>query len=148
MFVRDFIEVHQPFEAVAPRLVRDAVWLEPIAHDALEEAIATLGALGPHRSVDLGLPPVTVRCARGPVRLRSDVLVMALRWETNLPAWMPFSLDGDLEVVPLGVERSHLALNANTLASPPVNDAVTRRVAETGVRAFLRQLASSLEPVS
>ena len=36
MFVRDFVEVFQPFEAVAPCLVRDASWLDPIAHDALD----------------------------------------------------------------------------------------------------------------
>ena len=143
MFVRDFIEILQPFEAVAPRLVRNAAWLDPIACDALEEAVATLGALYPDQAVQLGIP-LSVRCERGPVRLRADTLVMPLRWETNLPAFLHPSVDSDLEVLPLGAARSQIALNANTCTNPGDDDAVTRRVAETGVRAFLRQLAANL----
>ena len=30
MFVRDFIAIDQPFESVAPQLLQDAAWLEPI----------------------------------------------------------------------------------------------------------------------
>ena len=42
MFVRDFLAVEQPFELVAPRLLQDAAWLDPIAHDAVAEAIDAL----------------------------------------------------------------------------------------------------------
>jgi hypothetical protein len=148
MFVRDFIEIHQPFEAIAPRLVRDAAWLDPIAHDALEEAIAVIGALHPDEAVRLGVPPLTVQCVRGAVRLRADALVMPLRWDTNLPAFWPPSLDGDLEVVPLGETRTQVALNANTCPSPRDRDAITRRVVETSLRSFLRQLAANLNRTS
>jgi hypothetical protein len=144
VFVRDFIEIRHPFEAVAPRLVRNAAWLDPIAHDALEEAVAILDALWPDHPVHPRLSLVSVRCARGPVRLRSDTLVMPLRWETNLPGSFLSCLDGDLEVVPLGADRSQVALNANTCAASSDRDAVTRRAVETGLRAFLRELAANL----
>ncbi len=148
MFVRDFIEILRPFEAVAPRLVRDAAWLDPIAHEALEEAVATLSALHPDQPVDRRLALLNVRCVRGPVRLRSGALVMPLRWETNLSALLLPSWDGDLEVVPLGADRSQIALNANTGAASRDRDAITRRVVETSLRVFLRQLATQLELVS
>jgi hypothetical protein len=148
MFVRDFIEIGQPFEAVAPRLVRDAAWLEPIAHDALAEAVMTFAALRPDQPVHQVLSRLSVRCERGPVRFRSDALVMPLRWETNLPAFMLPSLDGDLEVVPLGADRSQLALNATMDAFSSDRDAIALRVVETSLRSFLRQLAASLDPAS
>ena len=144
MFVRDFIEIDRPFEAVAPRLVRDAGWLDPIALAALEEAVATMRVLHPYQPIQLDVPPMTVRCTRGPVRLRADTLVMPLRWDTNLPASLLPDVDGDLEVVPLGADRSQLTLNANTFASSRDRDA-TRRVVETGLRSFLRGLAASLD---
>jgi hypothetical protein len=147
VFVRDFIEIRQPFEAVAPRLVRDAAWLDSIARDAIETAVATMGAIRPDYPVHRGLSPLTVRCTRGPVRLRSDALVMPLSWETNLPTAVLPSLDGDLEVVPLGAGRSQMALSANKGASFGPGDAVTRRAVESGLRAFLRQLAEQLEVV-
>ena len=50
----------------------------------------------------LDLAPVTVHCARGPVRVRDDTLVMPLRWDTNVPAEVLPALTSDLEVVPLG----------------------------------------------
>jgi hypothetical protein len=148
MFVRDFIEIPQPFEAVAPRLVCNAAWLNPFLHAALEEAVSTLGALSTDEPLTLRLAPLTVRCGRGPVRLRADTLVMPLRWETNLPAFLVPDVDGELEVAPLGVVRSQLALNANAGPSSPGQDDIARRVMETELRAFLRHLAAEFQPMS
>jgi hypothetical protein len=145
MFVRDFIEIPRPFEAVAPRLVREAAWLDPIARDALAEAVATLGELRPDQPVDLGLAPLTVRCARGPARLRADALVMPLRWDTNVPAALVPPVDGDLEVVPLGGERSQISLDASARVAPGAGNGITRRVVETSLRVFLRRLAATLQ---
>jgi hypothetical protein len=143
MFVRDFIEIPLPFEAVAPLLVRNAAWLEPIAQHAVEEAIATRRALHPDQAVPAGVP-LEVRCARGPVRIRADALVMALRWEINPPVVLLSTVDGDLEVVPLGADRSQIGLDANTSARPSDGDVLTRRVIETSLRVFLSRLAASL----
>src|SRR5450631_2800447 len=101
VFARDFIEIPQPFEAVAPRLVRDATWFEPIARDAVEEVVATMGELYSDQSVHGGLAPLTVRCTRGPIRLRGGALVVPLSWETSPPTALVPSMDCDLEVVPL-----------------------------------------------
>jgi hypothetical protein len=147
VFVRDFIEIGQPFEAVAPRLVRDAAWLDPIARDAVEETVATMGAIRPDHPVHRGLSPLTVRCTRGPVRIRGGALVMPLSWETNLPTAVLPCLDGDLEVVPLGAGRSQIALSATNGASSGHRDDGTRRAVESGLRVFLRQLAAQLEVV-
>ncbi len=145
MFVRDFIDVPLPFEAVAPRLVRNEAWLNPIAHDALEEAAATLDALRPDPPRQAGLPPLSVHLTRGPVRLRADSLVMPLHWETNLPASVLPGVNGDLEVSPLGQDRSQVAVSATTWTSSAEHDGITRRVVETGLRSFLRRLAVQLE---
>jgi hypothetical protein len=147
VFARDFIEIPQPFEAVAPRLVRDATWFEPIARDALEEVVATMGELYPDQSVHGGLAPLTVRCTRGPIRLRGGALVVPLSWETSPPTALVPSMDCDLEVVPLGAARSQIALNANN-GAPGHRDVATRRAMESGLRAFLRQLAAQLEVAS
>ena len=125
MFVRDFIEIALPFEAVAPRLVRNADWLGPIAHHAVEETVATLTALQPDQPV-LFATPLKVHCARGPVRIRVDALVMPLRWESNIPESLLPAVDGDLEVVPIGADRSQVALSVNSPISLGNNDAVTR----------------------
>ncbi len=61
---------------------------------------------------------------------------------------MLHSLDGDLEVVPLGAGRSQIAINVNNGASSSDRDAITSRALESGLRAFLRQLAAQLELVS
>ena len=146
--MRDFIEIPQPFEAVAPRLVRNAAWLDPMARGAVEEAVATLGALRPEEPFQFDLSPLTVRCTRGPVRLRRDTLVIPLSWETNLATVVLPKLDGDLEVVPLGAGRSQITLSANNGAFDGRRDADTRHAVESGLRAVLRQLAARLETVS
>jgi len=143
MFVRDFIAIDEPFESVAPQLLQDAAWLEPIAYDAVVEAIRTLRALNPGQPLTLDLAPVTVHCARGPVRIRDDTLVMPLRWDTNVPAEVLPALTSDLEVVPLGRERSQVVMNA-TYRRADAPDHTTRRAVDTGVRAFLQGLASKL----
>jgi hypothetical protein len=148
MFVRDFIDIPQPFEAVAPRLVRDAAWLNPIARDALQEVVTALGALRSEQAVDVRLSQLDVRCTRGAVRIRVDTLVMPMRWDTNLPESVLPSLEGELEVLPVSADRSQLAVNATTPGAASQHDAITRRVIETGLRAFLRRLAGSFELVS
>jgi hypothetical protein len=144
MFVRDFIEVSQPFEAIAPRLVRNANWLDPIAHHAVEQTMATLFAQHPDRPDPLAVP-LQVRCVRGTVRLRADALVMPLRWESNVPSSVLPNLDGDLEIVPLGSARSQIGINARGSTVQSDSDEATRRAVEIGLRAFLRELADILD---
>ncbi|HMK97435.1 MAG TPA: hypothetical protein VK425_07805, partial [Acidimicrobiales bacterium] len=75
---------------------------------------------------------------------------LSIKWQAaERPALFPV-LEGDLELVPLGADRSRLILSASYV--PPLGElgrrldrAVLHRVAESTVRSFLRRLASSLE---
>lgn len=143
MFARDFLSVAQPFEAVAPRLVRDAAWMDPIAYDAVVGAVRTLGALHPGEPLTLDLPPIAVHCTRGLVRIRDDALVMPLRWNTNLPLDVLPRVTSDLEVAPLGRDCSHVVMSA-TYDRVAMPDHSMRRAIETALRVFLQGLAARL----
>lgn len=141
MFVRDFIEVPRPFEEVAPWLVRDASWLDPIVHDALKRANAPDQGVASDGSATRDGPPTAVHCVRGPVHVRTDSLVVSVRWDTNPPGGVLPVLDGDLEVAPLGQSRSQVSLSAQCQPSGRTDPAL-QRVAEIAVRTFLEQLAA------
>ena len=145
MFARDFVTVTQPFEAVAPRLVQDAAWMDPMAYEAIVDAVGTLRALHPSQTLTLDLPSIAVHCTRGLVRLRDDALVMPLRWNTNIPPAVLPRLTSDLEVAPLGRNRSQVAINT-TYRGVGTADPSVRRAVETALRAFLHGLASRLHP--
>jgi hypothetical protein len=144
MFVRDFIQVSRPFEDVAPRLVRDADWLNPVVHDALEDAMRAHETWPPGAPIGAELASPAVRCTRGPVRIRTDTLVVLLRWEADPPIGPIPSLEGDLEVAPMGESRSQLSLSAQC-APFGRSDPASQRVVETGLRAFLERLALVFE---
>ena len=144
--MRDFIEVPRPFEEVAPGLVRDAQWLNPIVHHALEEA----SEAGHREPVDGtgtdGAALTSVHCVRGPVRIRADSLVVPVHWDTDPPDGVLPVLDGDLEVAPLGESRSQVSFSA--YCRPYGRwDPGTQRVAEVAMRAFLERLAALFNAV-
>ena len=141
MFARDFIDVSQPFEAVAPALLQDPTWMDPIAYHAVVHAVGTLRALRPGRPLTVDVPPIAVHCTRGLVRIHDDALVMPLRWNTNLPSAVLPQLASDLEVAPLGPDRSQVVLSA-TYHRVETPDHTMRRAVETALRAFLRGLAA------
>lgn len=148
MFVRDFIHVGQPFEAVAPRFVADPSWLGPIAEDAARVAHDVAlslfpPAIGGSQRTRRARP---VRCEIGPVRARDSSLLVPL-WlmRTDPDAVLP-DLAGDLEVAPVGAMRSLLAFGATYRREG--SDAATRerieRATEAGVRTFLTGIAANL----
>jgi hypothetical protein len=130
MFVRDFIHVEQPFETVAPRFVADARWLHALSDDD------------------------RMHFETGPVRVRLDSLVVPLSMSAVGPSGTAESgpagalppLEADLEVSPLGPDRSQLTLSATYRrpgASGPEAQ-LAQRAAEAGVRSFLQALAALL----
>lgn len=170
MFVRDFILVARPFQSIAPRFLRDPRWLHPIVDDALSEAArvssALAGSPAPSEellgevAVDIDLEQA-VRFDRGAVRPRARGLVVPIAWSHAVDlSWFP-SISGDLEIAPIGLSQSELVLNAtyqgpdqpdDTIAATQrpgdatlVDSALVHRVVETGVRAFLQNLALTLE---
>ena len=146
MFVRDFIYVDRPFAEVAPRFVNDRGWLWPVAARAGAEAAAVADAIrttsGRNRARDRDVALET-----GPVRARQDSLVVPLRLGDDDGGRVP-ELDGDLEVTPIGPGRSLLALNARYRRSGRASDDAVGRIAEACVRAFLRELADTLDETS
>lgn len=152
MFVRDFIHVAQPFEAVAPRFVSDTSWLAPIAEEAAGVArdVATRLLDGRARAAE-ARPAGPVRCEVGPVRARAESILVPM-WlvdESRVPA-LP-DLAGDLEVAPVGTERSLIALGATYRRSTGEREELRRleRATEAAVRSFLHGIASFLHrPVS
>jgi len=124
MFVRDFIHIAQPFENVAPRFVSGANWLLEVAGD----------------------DTATVRYETGPARARLDSLIVPIVMDDTTEEGLP-RLVADLEISPLGPERSQLTLSAIYRRSEDTGaDAVmAQRAVEAGVRRFLQALAASLD---
>jgi len=95
---------------------------------------------------------------RGAVRTRTRGLVVPISWSNRVDlSWFP-PISGDLEIAPIGLSRSELVLSASyqspevleppadrPLIEPTSQSALVHRVVETGVRAFLQNLAVALE---
>lgn len=136
MYVKDFILVDGAFEEVAPRLVRDPVWMEPLMLGAITDSVSLVRG-GP-------VATTTVRCARGAARHVGDALVITTRWAVTGPAFP--ALDADLTIAPLGPARAHLSFEGS-YASGVIStddDEEVRRLVELAVRAFLKSLAAIL----
>ena len=164
MFVRDFIHVAQPFQTIAPRFLCDPGWLRPIVDKAVDEAARVSRALAgsPEEVGDAIAHTATapeVQLDRGAVRSRARGLVVPITWSNVMEhIWFP-PISGDLEIAPIGPSRSELVLSASYQSpkalDPPreqalvepaaAHPAVVHRVVEAGVRAFLQNLAITLE---
>ena len=147
MFIRYFLELPLPAEQVETILLGPAArWLEGLATDAGQRGEGLLaeiqvGPLGPQ----LGRP---VRIHLGdPARLASTTS-LPMSWEPVGETLLP-KLEADLEVGPLGRQRTQLAISARY--RPPlgaVGRAVGRvllhRVAETTVKDFLDRVGAAI----
>lgn len=128
MFVRDFVHVDRPMDAVRPQfLTRADLWLAPLADRACNVSLEV-----------------------GVTRLRGDALVLPLVWvwrasDTALPPLL-----ADLEVAPILSTRTEIAF-CGTYA--PVREGLGRRVdelvrhrlAEASVRSFLTEIACAVQ---
>ena len=148
VFLRDFVDVDQPERLVGERLRAGQAWLARLAGAAGGDTETQLVRLGPSALGELVTREVRVRLGQ-PTSLETGVVV-PLRWEdARKPSLFPV-LDGNLEVVPLGPERSRVVLHASY--RPPfdgvgraLDQALLHRVAESTVRTFLRKVAETLQ---
>ena len=140
MFVRDFIHVDRPFEVVAPRFLGNELPIEELVRGAISEACASLATADADAVID-GL-----RCTRGAIRSRGEAIVVPMRCVNDAHRAGPASLDGELEVAPMGA-RTELGFEASYRRSTddPVFVGDTRRITEVGVRTFLHTLGRALE---
>lgn len=118
---------------------------------ALGEAEADLGRLQARVGPD-GWPELlakTVEIRLGPVRQHGDITLLAFSWHAVGPGSLFPVLDADLEVSPLGDDRTEVSLKGRY--EPPggalgrsIDRFLLHRLADATVRAFLSRLAAQL----
>jgi hypothetical protein len=109
LFVHDFVAIDLPLDTVIAQFGRRctadvvaAIVLDAWHHEA--EAAQHTTSAHPIRTV---VPTVDVEL--GPPRIRSDSVVVPVRWRTAGDDWIP-GVEADLELAPFGPQRSHLHL--------------------------------------
>ena len=148
MFIEDFIDVDRQFPEAWARLMTGAAgWMASCAERAEEAGADIVLRIGPSGALSPARRRVRVHV--GPPRQRGDGLAVSIEWKTiRLRGLFP-TLEGDLEVSPLGGDRCRLTLSGQY--SPPLGPIgasldrrVLHRVAESTVRMFLSGLAERL----
>ncbi len=148
MFIRYFLDLPLPFEDVEARLLAaPEVWVPGLARDAEDG--------GEHLLAEVGFPVddrrvgKTVQIELGtPFRIPSKT-ILPLMWTATGPERLFPSLDADLEIAPLGRNRTQLSISARYL--PPLgavgralDRALLHRVAEATIKDFLDRVGEAL----
>jgi hypothetical protein len=149
VLVRYYLELLQPAYAVEAVLSRDPqAWLPEVVHASNRwgmEMISKVGLNIGHRRIDREVS----LSVSSPHQL-GDTYVIPIAWAPTAEHSMLPSLEGDLEVSPLGDDRAQLAISASY--SPPLgwlgalsDRALMRRVAEATIKDFLDHVALAVE---
>lgn len=142
-FLHDFADVDCPLHVVLERFRGDCTWLDPLADAALRDGHAI------RSRIDAASPAgetIRVSVRLGPWRRYGEARTASLQWATRTTS-AAVLLDGDLEVATLGPARSRLGLHAyyrEPTSDPSWSPSLLQRVAESVVRAFLRQVADTV----
>lgn len=144
MFARYFVEIPLPTERVERLLTHDPIsWLPGLASHANHRGDELLAEVGFGEKIRVAREvAITVGA---PVHAGTKTLI-PLRWvPSGAPGLFP-SLDADLEVAPLGHDRTQLAMSARY--APPlkalgrvIDRVVLFRVAEATLKDFLDGVA-------
>lgn len=140
MFARYFVELPMGAERVEAALLRNPeTWVPGLARDANHHGDALLAEVGFGDDVRVARK-VEIEF-RDPVRMPSKT-VIPLHWGAAVAAGLFPALDADLEIAPLGPERTQLAMSARYV--PPlgalgraIDRALLFRVAEATIKDFL-----------
>jgi hypothetical protein len=141
MFVRDFVHLDRCFQDVAPRFVGGELDVGAMVGQAV-------AAAGTH--LPPGVPTAALdepRFLRSGVRARWGGLVLSVRTLAESDAVGPASLNGELQVLPMG-RMTELGFDATfrlPLGLDPSIVAGTRQATELAVRSFLRALSAELD---
>jgi len=132
MWVRTLLTVPSNADALAEALLH----LKPqVLNDLAQAASHDGGQVHTHLA-----PPVC----------RGAITTLHLRWWADHDRSLTPSLDGELELRPLGAEATELAITAQYRCRESLRELADsvflRRVAESVVRGFLDSLVHSLEP--
>lgn len=147
MFVRYLVEIPVPQAEVEAALARDPrAWLPGLARDAHLRGDALLAEVGFGETIRVERE-VAIQLG-APIRSSSRT-AFPLRWEAAAHPWLFPSLDADLEVAPLGPERTQLSISARYV--PPfrgigraLDRALLSRVAEATVKDFVDHVAAAV----
>jgi hypothetical protein len=149
MLVRYYLELSQPAYAVAAVLSRaPQAWLPDIARASNIRSVEMISKVGlniGHRRIDREVS----LSVSSPHQL-GETCVIPIAWRPTAEHSMLPSLEGDLEVSPLGDDRAQLAISASY--RPPLgwlgalsDRALMRRVAEATIKDFLDHVALKVE---
>jgi hypothetical protein len=147
MFARYFVELPIPSERVEAALSQDpATWMTHLAERANERGDTLLAEVGFGDEFRIAR---TVEIRFAPAVHTSTKAVFPFRWAASGPGGMFPALDADLEVAPLGVGSTQLAISARY--TPPlgklgrlIDRALLARVAEATVKDFLDRVAAAV----
>ena len=155
MLVHDFVYVELPAAAVRDRFSRLAeADLPALGWRAYRDGQQLLGRLGSSTASPLLAKRVFLQV--GPPREYADTVIVPLTWSASGASALFPRMDGDLELAPLGSDRTQLSFYGGY--EPPLagigrrlDRLVLHRVAEATVRTLLHRLAGALsdapEPV-
>ncbi len=149
VFLRSFVMVARPSAEVETEIVAGAgKWLPDMAKEANGDGETLLS--------ELGFQVANRRIARrieveiGAARAGAGLTFMPIRWHAATDASLFPTLEGELEIAPVGSRRTQLGLSANY--SPPLglvgkiaDRALFHRVAEMTIKDFLERIGKRLE---
>lgn len=149
VFLRSFVMVARPSAQVETEIVEGVhKWLPDMAKQANGDGEKLLS--------ELGFKVGNRRIARqieveiGAARAGAGLTFMPIRWHAATDASLFPTLEGELEIAPVGATRTQLGLSANY--SPPLgllgkiaDRALFHRVAEVTVKDFLERIGKRLE---
>lgn len=149
MLVRYYLELPHPAYAVEAVLTSDPqAWMPDIVTASNQwgmEMISKVGISIGHRRIDR-----EVSLSVSSAHHLGDTCVIPIAWTPTAEQSTLPSLQGDLEVSPLGDDRAQLAISASY--RPPLgwlgaltDRALMRRVAEATIKDFLDHVASGIE---
>jgi hypothetical protein len=149
MFIRYFLDLQLSYDEVEVRFLGSPeVWIPGLARDAQDRGERLLAEVGfsfddDHRlnkEVDIELGP--------PYRLPAKTM-LPLTWTATGPERLFPALDADLEIAPLGRNRTQLSISARY--RPPLgaigrvlDRALLHRVAEATIKDFLDRVGEAL----
>jgi len=145
VFVRSFVEIAAPYAAVQEALLDDVgSWLPGLADRA--------GASGEARMADVGFGHAmrvdrTVTVEVGTAIRGDGRTFVPIRWRSESREALFPALEGEVEVAPVGVDRTQLSMTARY--TPPfgllgrvADRALLHRVAEATVKDFVDNVAA------
>lgn len=148
MFLRYYVELPMPFARAERALIAiPGSGLGALVEETGDQAERLLAEVG-FTVADRRIEREVAIAFREPRRLGSRTLV-PITWEATGPDGLLPTLEGDLEVAPMGPNRSQLSMSA--MYTPPMgalgralDRALLHRVAEATVKDFLDRVAAAM----